>query len=564
MTRPSRRSRSRRAPAQGSSGARSDEARATPRPFSGGALAIALLALIVYIPGLRNGFVYDAEVLVENDPRVHTLENPVSLLGQSYWPFGEERMALYRPLVTLSFATDWAMHDGAPWGFHLTNALLHAGVSVLVLLLLSGFASTPAALAGAALFAVHPLQVEAVASIVGRGDILAAGLSFAALLAWSRLPPRGAALLLTVPTLFLLALGSKESAIMLPALLVLFDAATGRLRPGGMRDWTRERAWPLMALALVALAYLAARVTVLGGVAPQSLNPIMAVTPLGATRVRTALQIWPEILRLLFLPRVLLADYSPRILMPAVTWTPRALAGLALLGVSVIGGLYALVRERGRVGLILLWVPVALLPVSNLILPIGVLLAERTLYVAVFALALGVAVAIDALGTGGRRRHVALILCGIVCTLFATRTVLRLPSWRTTDEVFRTLLRDRPDSYRAHWHHARMAWRDGDLPSALAYYQSTIELWPQARPVFGEAGMFATETGQQREARSFAEQGLEQWPDDPALLRRLAVACLNLNDTTAARAAVERGLKVVPDDPLLTAMREAIGVSVPH
>ncbi len=520
---------------------------------------MALLALAIYLPGLRNGFAYDAVMLVEEDARVHTLEEPGRLLTSGYWPFGEATLALYRPLVTLSFAVDWVLHDGAARGFHLTDALAHAAASALLFLLLAGLASVPAALAGAALFAAHPLQVESVATIVGRADIFVAALTFAAMMAWTRLPPRGAAVLAAVPGLFLLALASKESAVMLPALLVLLDAATGRIRRGRWREWTRERAWTLAAMALVAAGYMVARTAVLGTVAPESVNPIMAITPPGLTRLRSALQAWPEILRLLVFPQVLLADYSPRVLVPAASWTPRALAGLVLLGGAVAGGSLALLRGRGRAGLALLWAPIALLPVSNLIVPIGVLLAERTLYIAVFVVALGLAAAIDVVGAHGRGRlRAALALSAVVCALLAARTVQRLPSWNSTDEVFRTLLRDRPDSYRATWHHARMAWRDGQIESALAWYRTTLELWPYAPPVYLEAGMFATETGQEREARSFAEQAVEYWPEDAMFLRRLAVSCLNLNDTTAALAAVERGLRVAPDDPLFTMMRESI------
>jgi tetratricopeptide (TPR) repeat protein len=546
--------------ARGRASARTPAARSRALP----ALAIALLAAALYLPGIRNGFAYDAVMLVEEDSRVHSLERPARLLASSYWPGGEETLALYRPLVTLSFATDWALFGGAPAGFHLSTALAHAAASVLLFLLLAGLVSTPAAFAGAALFAVHPVQTEAVASIVGRADIYAAGLCFAALLAWSRLPARSTALRVAVPALFLLALGSKESAIVLPALLVLLDAAAGRISRARLREWLRERAWPLAGMTLVAISYLAARAAVLGGLAPQSLNPIMAAIPSGATRLRSALQVWPEILRLFVFPWTLLADYGPRILMPAGSWTPRALTGFALLAGAILGGVLALVRGRGRTGFALLWTPIALLPVSNLILPIGVLLAERTLYIATFALALGVALGVDAVAGRPRGLRAALVACAIAGTLFATRTVLRLPSWRSTDEVFRTLLRDRPDSYRAHWHHARMAWRDGDPEAAAGFYRSTLELWPYARPVFLEAGLFASETGRERDARAFAEQGLGHWPDDATLLRRLAVACLNLSDTTAARVALERGLRIAPDDPLFLALKEAIGTARPR
>lgn len=524
------------------------------------ALALAALAVLVYLPALRNGFAYDAVMLVQEDARIHTLERPLRLLASSYWPFGEETLALYRPLVTLSFAVDWALHDGAPWGFHLTNALLHGAASALVFVLLAGMVSRSAALAGAALFAVHPVHVEAVAGIVGRADILAAGFTFAALLAWRRLPPQGWALRLGIPLLFLLALGAKEGAVMMPALLVLSDAADGRLGRGKGAGWLRERTLPLAGMALAAALYLAVRVAVLGGVAPESLNPVMAALPPGASRVRSALQIWPEILRLLVFPRTLLSDYGPRILMPAEAWTPRAAAGLGLVAGALLGGGYALARGWGRAALALLWVPVALVPVSNLLVPIGVLLAERTLYVAVFALSLAVALTVDA---SRARRGWALAICVAVGALFVGRGLVRIPSWDSTDEVFRTLLRDRPDSYRAQWHHARTAWRDGDLEGALARYRTTLELWPHALPVYLEAGMFATETGQEGAARAFAEAGLRRFPEEGILLRRLAVASLNLGDTAAARDALARGLRAEPDDPLLTMMREALGGAAP-
>lgn len=524
-----------------------------------GALGVALMAFAVYVPGFGNGFAYDAEVVVQQDGRVHTLERPWRLLASSYWPFDQERLALYRPVVTLSFAVDWVLGRGAPGAFHRTNALAHALASALVFLLLTGLAPVPAAAAGAALFAVHPVHTEAVAGIVGRADIFAAGFSFAALLAWSRLPPRGTTARLAVPALFLLALGSKESAVMLPALLILYDAATGRLVRTRLREWLRERAAPLALMAGVVLVWTAARFAVLGGFAPQSINAVLAHAPDGTARVPTALQIWPEILRLLIAPRVLLADYGPRILLPVDGWSPRALAGLLLLCGSIAGGLLALWRGRRAAGLALLWAPIALFPVTNLVIPIGVLMAERTLYIAVFALSLGAALAIDRVRAGHRLRRDVLVAAAVACVLFSARTVTRLPAWQSTDAVFQALLRDRPDSYRAHWQHARMAWRDGDNPRAAAYYRSAMALWPYARPVLLEAGMFANETRAVHEARSFAEHALAYFPDDPVFLRRLAVAALSLADTTTARDALYRGLAAEPDDPLFVAMQEAIG-----
>jgi predicted Zn-dependent protease len=139
------------------------------------------------------------------------------------------------------------------------------------------------------------------------------------------------------------------------------------------------------------------------------------------------------------------------------------------------------------------------------------------------------------------------------------RTVTRLLAWSSTDAVFTTLFRERPDSYRAQWQKARMTANSGDLVAALNHYQATIALWSYARPVFIEAGSVATQAQQQRTARSIAEQALQHFPDDPVFLRRLAVAAINLSDTATARSAVARGLKVEPDDPLFNAMQASFG-----
>ncbi len=524
------------------------------------AFVVALLAFVIYIPGFGNDFVYDADVAVRQDTRVHSLDHPTQLLALPYWSFDKERLALYRPVVTLSYAIDWAIHAGRPSGFHFTNALAHALASALVFLLLAALTSPIGALAGAAFFATHPLQTEAVASIVGRADIFAAIFIFAATLVWLKQPARSKSVLIGVPALFLFALGSKESAIMLPALLILVDVATGKLTRVRWTDWLRERALPFGVMAVAAAGYIAVRFAVLGVLSPQSLNPIMEVHASEGARLRTALQIWPEILRLLLFPRTLLVDYSPRVFVPAETWTLRALAGLLLLLGSLVGGVAALLKGHRLTGLALLWAPVALFTVTNLIVPIGVLLAERTLYIAVFAVAIAVAATIHTIGsTHLQRRRVALAVCALVCVLSAARTVSRLPDWSTTEEVFRALLRDRPDSFRAQWQAGFAAAQSGDIASAMKYYVAAMTLWPYNRPMYIEAGEQARQAQQHPAARFIAEQALHYFPEDPVFLRNLAVAAISMNDTTAARAAVARGLNVVPNDELLNLMRAAIG-----
>ena len=107
--------------------------------------------------------------------------------------FGGERGTgtAYRPVLLLSYAVQWWIHGGEPAAFHAVNVLLHGAATLLLarLLLTLGIAP-PAALASALLFAVHPIHVEAVTSIVGRGETQAAALVLGYLLLGLRFADR--------------------------------------------------------------------------------------------------------------------------------------------------------------------------------------------------------------------------------------------------------------------------------------------------------------------------------------------------------------------------------------
>lgn len=155
-------------------------------PSWGAAMLVCLAAIAVYALSVRSGFAYDDVPLILLDPRVHSLGNLPAILTQPYWPVGGQELSIWRPLTTLSFAADWAVSGGAPAWFHLSNVLWHAAACILVLCLLHELFAAPAALAGALLFAVHPVHVEAVANVVGRGDVISAVFALAACLLWIR------------------------------------------------------------------------------------------------------------------------------------------------------------------------------------------------------------------------------------------------------------------------------------------------------------------------------------------------------------------------------------------
>ncbi|MEW6270197.1 MAG: hypothetical protein AB1689_12980, partial [Thermodesulfobacteriota bacterium] len=190
------------------------------------AAAVFVAALVVYAGTLSNGFPFDDAIQVEQNLYVRSLAHVPAILSQPTWPG-----YVYRPLPTLTYAATWALVGPAPWLHHLTSALLHAGVSVLVLLLLARVFGARVALLAALLFAVHPIHVEAVASVANRTELLAALLGIGAVLL---VVPRGARSPGERPPLPRMALGlasfvaallSKESALTLAVAVPLLVAA---------------------------------------------------------------------------------------------------------------------------------------------------------------------------------------------------------------------------------------------------------------------------------------------------------------------------------------------------
>lgn len=542
---------------------------------SNAAVLIFLLSVAVYASSLFNYFAYDDVAVIRDDVRVHSMANMPQIFATSYW--NNQAQALYRPLVTASFAADWAVASNHPGWFHFINVLWNAITCVLILLVLAELFPLPAALAGALIFAVHPVHVEAVANVVGRAEMMAAAFGMGAALLWLRSGRdeiERSTMFFTIPALFFLALLCKESAIMLPPLLVLLDLAHGRLHKGNAAQWLKTRFLSFAALAIAGIVYIILRASVLHTFGPSNLDAALEVAPRGLPRVFTALQVWPAYLRLFVFPRVLLADYGPRIFLPLFSVTPGVVAGFAILFTCIIGGCVAAARGYGRTALALLWAPIAMLPVSNLLFPIGILVAERTLYLPIFALSVAASSVVEYAGsTRGCEQMqkctqayatkfdaTALVwtVILVICAAFTARTELRIPEWKSTQSIFRALLKSRPDSFRAHWHLARKAADAKNPTSALMSYSKSMQLWPYRTRLLKEAGDYAVQHGELPFARQVAEQGVRAWPRDPDFRRSLAGIALDLGDTATAVKQIDEGLRLLPRDSILRAMQTAV------
>lgn len=194
----------------------------SPKQLAVAALGVALASALLYLPILRNPFISfdDREYVTENS------QIKAGLTWQTFaWAWTSLDHANWHPLTWISHATDVQLFGMWPAGHHLTSLLFHAANAALLFLFLAQATRLPlASLAVAALFAVHPLNVESVAWIAERKNLLSAFWSLVGLLAYvsfARSPSRMR--LAGVTGLFFLALASKPMAVTFPFLLLLLD-----------------------------------------------------------------------------------------------------------------------------------------------------------------------------------------------------------------------------------------------------------------------------------------------------------------------------------------------------
>ncbi len=328
-------------------------------PGAGGLLALAAVALLpsLFAPFLADDYFHVAVASRLGAALTHGWVLPIDLGGTWWTPHGLS-VEYFRPLVVVSFAIDELLYGVLAIGYHVTNLALHATATLLVWaiarrVLGEGFG----AWVTAALFAIHPCHVQAVAWISGRTDVLAAVLYMAAFLLYleSRRRPRAAVPLVALSlSVFLLALLAKEMAITFPAILLGHNL----LRPE--RESLARRLFVPALASAVAGAYLALRWTALGGLhTPPTPFAYHLGDPDFFRHLVTAPFLYLGALTL-FVP----AD--PMVTVPF--WRAHSVLLVLFAGV-VIGALSRLVRQtpdRNAVAWGIGWMGVTVLPVALL------------------------------------------------------------------------------------------------------------------------------------------------------------------------------------------------------
>jgi hypothetical protein len=415
---------------------------------------IASLSAAASFPVVLNDMIQDDIPVIVRNPAVHQLSGLLAHFQQPYWPKPFSPY-LYRPLSSVLFTLEWVIGHGRPWFFHGVSVLLYAAVCLAVLALCRRVLPPNAAVAAAAIFAVHPLHVESVAGAVNQAELAAALCAVVAVCGYLDWRAMGGEPQAKVLALFAGAYAAsclfKESGIVLPGLLAVAELTVVR-DPRPLRDRFRHL-WPLIAtLAVVGAGFILLRTLILSSVAGTFAAEVFRdLTP--GQRALTMLGVVPEWARLFIWPAHLQVDYSPQEIVAATGWGWAQTVGMLILAPTAILAFIGVGRRWVAIFGVL-WVAVAIFPVSNLLVPTGIALAERTLFLPSVGVALvagAVVAAMAARVSHGRpaMRIAAVGALAVIVLAGAVRSALRHRDWHDTLTFWYRAVEDAPQSYRA-------------------------------------------------------------------------------------------------------------------
>ncbi|MGC9972068.1 MAG: DUF1736 domain-containing protein [Bryobacteraceae bacterium] len=415
--------------------------------------ALCLVTLLAYSNSFSAGFTFDNKGLLLQDPRIReaSAQNLERILQRTYWwPYGES--GLYRPLTTLTYLLNYAIlgNGDRPAGYHWLNFLLHAAnvllVYALALRLIREF--WPSVFL-AALWAVHPVLTESVTNMVGRADLLAGMALLGGLLIYLKSAEsqgwRRWTWLAGLAAVTTLGVFSKESAATILGVIVVFELTWWKERRQGRALFLGCVA---VLLALAAMWY--ARAAVFSRL-PATLFPFWDNPLVDAdfwTAKLTAIKVIARYLGLLVWPAHLSCDYSYTQI-PLATGSPRD--WLAWLVVAAVAAAVVWTYRRNRTVFFLACVAfLTFLPTSNLLFPIGTIMAERFLYLPAIALAACVVSGVYAIARRTGRAGLAPVALCLIIAACAIRTWARNSDWQDDLSLASAAVENSPNSYKSH------------------------------------------------------------------------------------------------------------------
>ena len=511
-------------------------------------LAGAIVA--AYLTSFSGAMVFDDLHSIVDNPTIRNLGRPDLVL----FPAGAEGATTSgRPVINVTLALNYALSGLNPWSYHAANLLIHvlAGLTLYGLVRRTLARLTPArpapgsagssgadatwpAFAIALMWALHPLQTEAVTYLVQRAESLM-GLCFLLTLycfVRSVDSPRPRRWLAAAFTACLLGMGCKEVMVAAPLLVLLYDRT---FVAGSWREAWRQRGKFHAALmgTWLLLAVLVASTKNRGGTAGLGTAITSwdyALTQCSALALYLRLAVWPH---------PLVFDYGTPLVRELTTVAPQA--GFLLLLLALTG--WALVRKPA-LGFLGAWFFLILAPSSSVVPVATQTMAEHRMYLPLAAVL--TLITLGALTVAGRQILIVFLMLAVAAGgLTARRNLL----YRSELTLWSDTVAHRPENPRAHTNFGIALTEAGRLPESIAHYEEALRLQPDNAATQLNLCDALVRSGRATEAVPHGEEALRLEPGSANAHINLANALRQLGRTDEAVTHYEEALRLEPGAP---------------
>uniref|UniRef100_A0A8L7T4E6 dolichyl-phosphate-mannose--protein mannosyltransferase n=2 Tax=Brugia malayi TaxID=6279 RepID=A0A8L7T4E6_BRUMA len=550
-------------------------------------LTIITVAAILSFSGNINGnFVFDDREAIINNKAIRQIGK---ILESDFWgyPIRSTRShKSYRPVTTITFAINYAISGLHTTTYHIVNITLHAIICVLLYKILINLSKifyekypNRIAFHVSLLFAIHPIHSEAVASIVGRSELLMTLFTLTALHLYIKCWCKSEFSMkskFTIVSLSAIALFSKEQGIVVMPLCATFDICASNISPirffiafrkrmnsdGSNNEIDKSTAHIIqqycdcirrvMICSMICIALLLFRFSINGFQSPQfSPNDnLIASCPSVFLRLINYCYIYMLYIWLQLYPFHLCFDYSMGCvtLIESINDHRFLISTIFIIGVIIF--IIQLIRgyfeKQLRIFSIVFYI-ITFLPASNIFVTVGFVLAERVLYLPSVAFCLITVCAYEKTEEVMIRNKSANILKSvttIIFIMFFIKSYKRSLEWRNELDLYKSGLKVCPNNAKIHYNIAKIMADNGDISRATVNYANAIRLNPTYENAMNNLANIYLKYDRNLEAEQLLRKAIKIRPNFAAAWMNLGLAQLAQKRYKDAENSFEQALSL--------------------
>ncbi|MFC1752191.1 tetratricopeptide repeat protein [Thermoproteota archaeon] len=447
------------------------------------ALVLLLIAIgiIIYSNSLGGKFVWDDYMNVRDNTYIQNWNHLPEIFTQNIGAGSGQDNAYYRPIVTFTYLISFALHGFNEMGYHLVNVGLHILVALAIFCLVTIlFKHKILSFITSLLFLVHPVQVETVSYISARGELIFALTMVLTLIWYAKWLSRPKIIFYVAMMIsYLCALLSKESSVVLPALLILYHVSFRK----------KFRVLPFLSLSGLVAAYFLLRFC------------ILRFPGLSQEWFATSYQRVPgffvavlNYIRILFFPFGLRHGYGGSNTIFAIS-DPRVWVGFMVVCMLIF---YAFKKKKVNpliffsVG----WFFVSLAPNSNIYPPMPFYMAEHHIYLPSIGLFLLLAFVLHSLCRKANLKKIMFVVVILLVSFYSFVTIKQNIYWRDPIEMYKKTVKLSPDNERAYLCMGMAYYEIGEYDKAIDSLEKAIAINPADSRVHYDLGLFYSIIGE--------------------------------------------------------------------